>query len=180
MRSIARAAAAAAGCLVLTLGGCYHGPGTDNPIQSQGAPLLPWGVLASPAERRQPSAGGIYPSMSHNTCCSTGKDLTISTHAPAGARHLYLDVYFPDFNAMYGLRQRRQTVTVSFGKARESVSVDQPGIRELKFRIPKDALVAGGKLRFAVHMSYAVVPKNVSGSPDWRPFSIVLLAVDTG
>lgn len=79
---------------------------------------------------------------------------------------------------MYGLRQPVQTVTVSFGKTRESVRVDRPGVRELKFRIPKDVRTVGDKIRFAVHMSYAVVPKKVSSSPDWRVFSLVLLAVD--
>ena len=79
---------------------------------------------------------------------------------------------------MYGLRQPVQTVTVSFGKRRQSVRIDKPGLRELTFNVPEGVRTDGGKIRFAVHMSYAVIPKKVSSSPDWRTFSIVLLGVD--
>jgi len=158
--------------------GCYRGPGTDSPVESQGAPVLPWGVLATPAQRTHPNVGGIYPGSRHDSCCSAGQEMTIVTNAPLRPRHLYIDLYFPDFTAMYGLRHRPQNVTVSFGPHRESVRVDQPGVRELKFHIPNDARVTAGTIRFGVHMSYAVVPKKMSSSPDWRPFSVVLLGVD--
>jgi len=100
------------------------------------------------------------------------------TNAPLRPHHLYIDLYVPDFSAMYGLRPRPQNVTVNFGSHRESVRLDHPGVRELTFHIPNDARVTAGTIRFDVHMTYAVVPKKVSSSPDWRPFSIVLLGVD--
>ena len=179
LQSAARVTVALLGAsLVAALVACYRGPGTENPIETEGAPVLPWGVVATQAERKRQNMGGIYPASRHDLCCAVDKNATVQVLAPARPRHLYLEIYFPDFGTTYGLLPQPQVVTVGFGPYRESQRVTGSGIRELTFKIPKDVPVVDGRIRFAMRMSYAVVPSEVSDSLDSRRFSVILRGVD--
>lgn len=160
---------------VLLLSGCYRGPGTENPENTRNAPFVPWGVVSG--------SDGLYPSEAHYRCCGLGKEASLQVVAPNRPRHLFLKFYtvnFSDFT--HRPESAPQSIEVFFSPKSHPVfrGLRPNGLDSLTVAIPSDARIERNVLFLKLRMGRVIVPAQYNPGGDPRPYSIVLLAAETG
>lgn len=162
---------------LLSVTGCYRGPGTDNPENVRGAPMVPWGVILTPEERMRPKVRGLHLGREHYACCGVDKRVDLRVAADGRPQHLYLKFYTPDFSRFTGRPMRDQTLEVIFSpRHHRTFGPFHPDkVNFVTVGIPSDAHIKSGILAVTLNMGFATVVGN-----DPRPYSVILIEAETG
>lgn len=99
---------------LLALGGCYHGPGTDDPTFKSGGSTLPLGILQPRHDGSGTGAvAGIYPSAQTDDpyCCWVGASASFEVRVPPNGRDMIVTTFLPSGLEIF--KRRKQSVTVA-------------------------------------------------------------------
>jgi hypothetical protein len=160
------------------LAACYGGDDSSDaratPAAEAVTEIYPVGVVV--ARDAKSTIRGIYAAAGSGdaqSCCWVGPDARFRVYADPDVKSIQLTVYEPAI----GNLAASQKVTLLDGKGKPFSSHRVvPGLQTFSLAVPR-SVVNYGAVAVRLHMSNAIVPKDIGMNTDPRKLSIILRAV---